>query len=141
MDTLTEMQKAIHEFHKTFNTVHDFIMKKKPEERMSKLDIDYDNADQDFYLRIFTGLTERAAILSRALDYLDKPIRKQGILMYDYAEGKFKLDGEYILDGILLEALINNQWYIVQLQGRSLINVLKRSNMDIEPKGLTVRIR
>lgn len=147
IDTLTAMQNAVSELHRVFNTVGDYVKKKRPAEAMGTLDIDYSNPDQEFYLRIFTEFEQLATTLEHGLNYLDRPVRKQGILAFDFSEGKYKLDDEHIENGQLFEFLENNQWQIGRLQKKPdtikyvVFDAIKNTIQNVELKGLTVRLR
>ena len=82
---------------------------------MGSLEIDYSNPDQEFYLRIFTEFEQLATMLAHGLNYIDRPVRKQGTLSFDFSEGKYKLDDEYLTNGQLFEFMENNQWHIGKL--------------------------
>ena len=58
------------------------------------------------------------------------------------------MDDEYIEVNQLLEVLIENKWQIVKMRKKegsslkyTLMNALKNNIYDIEPKGLTARLR
>lgn len=146
MDTLTMMQKAISELHRVFISVKDYLEKKKPMEKAKSLDIDYTNPDQEFYLRNFMEFGQLMSTVQIGLDYIDRPVRKQGQLVFDFSEGKYKLDGEYIEEGTLFEAMVDGLWYIVRMKKKAameycILNVVKQTEYDVELKGLTVRMR
>ena len=146
MDTLTMMQKAISELHRVFISVKDYLEKKKPMEKAKSLDIDYTNPDQEFYLRNFMEFGQLMSTVQIGLDYIDRPVRKQGQLVFDFSEGKYELDGEYIEEGTLFEAMVDGLWYIVRMKKKAameycILNVVKQTEYDVELKGLTVRMR
>ena len=146
-DTLTLMQNGVSELHRVFITVADYIKKKQPAAAMGSLEIDYSNPDQEFYLRIFTEFEQLATMLAHGLNYIDRPVRKQGTLSFDFSEGKYKLDDEYLTNGQLFEFMENNQWHIGKLQNKPgsieyiILDAIKNTPHNIEPKGLTVRLR
>ncbi len=147
VDTLTMMQQVVSELHRVYNTVGDYIKKKAPAAQMESLNIDYSNPDQEFYLRIFTEFEQLATTLEHGLNYLDRPVRKQGTLAFDFSEGKYKLDDEYLENGLLFEFLENNQWQIGRLQRKPdsieyvVFDALKNTIHNVDLKGMTVRLR
>ena len=147
MDVLTSMQNAISELHRVMKTVKDYLEKKAPLEKAAQMNIDYSDSDQEFYLRIFMEFGQLASTIEIAMDYVDRPVRKKGQLVFDFSEGKYKLDDEYLEPGMIFEALVNGQWQIVRIQKKPgtieyiIFDALKQTEYDVELKGLTVRVR
>ncbi len=147
MDTLTSMQNAISELHRVMKTVKDYLEKKRPLEKAAQMDVDYSDPDQEFYLRIFMEFGQLVSTIEIAMDYVDRPVRKKGQLVFDFSEGKYKLDDEYFEPGKMFEALVNGQWQIVRIQKKPgtieyiILDALKQTEYDVELKGLKVRVR
>ena len=139
MDTIKHVQKAISELHRVMDTVKEYLDKRM--EGVAMPEIDYTNPDQEFYLRIFTEFEQMAKTISYGMDYVDRPVRKQGELMFDYSEGKYKLVDEHIEDGKLFELLINGQWQIVVLKKGELHSVIKGNPIAAALQGMKARVR
>ena len=142
------MQKAISELHRVMRSVREYLEKKTMNAAVAAMNIDYSDPEQEFYLRIFTEVEQLATTMNMAMDYVDRPVRKRGTLVYDFSLGKYKVDDEYIEVNQLLEVLIDNKWQIVKMRKKegssleyTLMNALKNNIYDIEPKGLTARLR
>lgn len=67
------------------------------------------NKTADGYLEqnLFMDVFEKLSWVSKTIDYLNKPIRKEGYLYFE--GGKFRLDDEYMVSGQQLEIYIYNE--------------------------------
>ena len=81
------------------------------------------------------------------MEYIVKPVRKEGELSFDYSNGVYKLGDEEIKPGSPIEYM-ENGWWNVGLFEKDPVKPLKfyivdiRANKkDMELKGLKVRLR
>ena len=146
MDTVQFMQSKIKEAHLVMKKVKEYLDNNtlKNHEGVS---LDYSDPDQEFYIRLFTEFDQLASMLDIFMGYIEKPVRVEGELQFDYSSGVYKLGDEEIVPGEPIEFMIDSWWKIGLLQKDPSnpmsyhITDIREKRHDTELKGLKVRLR
>lgn len=146
MDTVEFMQNKIREAHQIMKKVKEY-MADNTFKNHDGIQIDYNNPDQEFFIRLFTDFAQAASMLDLFMDYIVKPVRAEGNLQFDYANGMYKLNDEYINPGQPIEFMENGWWNVGLFQKDPVkpmvyyVVDLKDKKHEMELKGLKVRLR
>lgn len=145
---IEEMKAAVSDLHRVMVTVKDYIEKRPLAQRIQDLDIDYSDPDEEFYVRSFMECVQVASMMMLAVEYLDRPVKKSGTILYDYSEGKYRLDDQYILEGQIFEFMQDGKWKVGKLlqnpekPGQFIAaDIINNALYDVDLKGLAARLR
>ena len=146
MDTVEFMQNKIKEAHQIMKKVKEY-MDEHTLKNHEGITIDYNDPDQEFYIRLFTEFDQLSSMLDLFMEYIVKPVRKEGELAFDYSNGVYKVGDEEIKPGQPIEYMVNGWWNVgvfekdpVKPLSYNIID-LKSNKNEMELKGLKVRLR
>ncbi len=146
MDTVEFMQKKIKEAHQVMKKVKEYLDEHTIKNHEG-ITLDYNNPDQEFYIRLFTEFDQLASMLDIFMGYIEKPVRAEGELQFDFSKGVYKLGDEEIAPGEPIEFMIDGWWKVGLLQKDPIkpmsyyIIDIKEKRHDTELRGLRVRLR
>ncbi len=146
MDTVEFMQKKIKEAHQIMKRVKEY-MDEHTLKNHEGLTIDYNDPDQEFFIRLITEFDHLSSMLDMFMEYIVKPVRKEGELAFDYSTGVFKLGDEVIQPGNPIEYMENGWWNVGVLEKDPVkpmtfyMGDVRANRKDMELKGLKVRVR
>lgn len=100
-------------------------------------------ADGYFEQNLFMDVFEKLSWVSKTIDYLNKPIRKEGHLHYE--GGKFRLDDEVLMSGQQLEIYIYNEMCARDEWARTFVSIGANPYLvgfqGLDTSGLKARVR
>lgn len=146
MDTVEFMQMKIKEAHQIMKKVKEYMDEHTLKDHEG-ITIDYNDPEQEFYIRLFTEFDQLSSMLDIFMEYIVKPVRKEGELVFDYSNGVYKLADEEIKPGCPIEYMENGWWNVGMFEKdrvkpmKFYIVDMRANKKDMELKGLRVRLR
>ncbi len=146
MTNVELMQNKIKEVHQIMHKVKEY-MDEHTFKGGENIEIDYNDPDQEFFTRFFTEVEQAASLLDIFMDYIVRPVKAEGELQFDYSQGMYKLNDEYIQPEQPVEYMTNGLWHVGVFKKDTsnpmsyYIVDMKEKKYEKELKGLKVRLR
>ena len=144
--TIEKLQGWFQSFRRVLDIVGSYS-EKNYKGMLDGVTIDYANPEHEFYVRIMSGIAQEITHIEMITNYLVKPVRKSGTLLFDYSAGKYKVGDEYINADDIIEYQTKGKWELGRLcrdpgdRLKYFLRDMDAKDCDVELKGLNVRLR